>query len=92
MVMPSLIAIVRRLATHGRIDVPERGHMLKGKFKDIMELKPGKHRVFGFRDGNNFYLTNGAMKKKAKDQKADYGLALQMRADFLARASKKGQR
>ena len=82
---PSLIAIVRRLTTHGTIEVSERGHMLKGKYKDIMELKPGKHRVFGFRHNNNFYLTNGAPKKKAKEQAADYKLALAMREDFYAK-------
>jgi hypothetical protein len=84
-VKPSLLAIVRRLSTHGTIEVSERGHMLKGKYKDIMELKPGKHRVYGFRHNNNFYLTNGAPKKKAKEQEADFKLALAMRTDFYAK-------
>src|SRR4029077_20525284 len=84
-VRPTFLAIAKQLADHGRIDVPERGHWLKGRFREILELKPWKHRLCGFRHKNTIYLTNGAPKKGKKEQEADYELALLMRADFFAK-------
>lgn len=78
-----LLAIARQLAETGRIRLNSRGHLLKGKHKKIMELKPGASRVMGFRHGSDFYLTNGAPKKKRKEQEKDYDRALTMRTWFL---------
>ncbi len=73
------LAIARQLAEHGAILVPSRGHWLKGKYRTILELKPGRGRVFGFMDEAILYLTNGAPKKNKKEQEEDYKRALRVR-------------
>lgn len=78
-----LLAIVRHLSEHGRITVSSRGHRLSGRYRDIMELKPGSGRVFGFQDEGHFFLTNGAPKRRRREQEADYRRALDMREAHL---------
>lgn len=80
----SFLAIAQHLATHGKVEVSERAHMLKGKYRDIWEAKPRGHRILGFRHDSIMYLTNGAPKGNKRSQEADYKIALKMRDDFYA--------
>lgn len=79
---PSLLSLVQQLVANGRVSItPERGHPLKGeKYKGLHVLKPGGYRYFYFREGNTFYLTNGA--KKQGRQEPDYKRAKRLRDDF----------
>lgn len=81
-------ALARYLAEHGRLPDDSHGHFLKGRYSDVFELKPRGSRFFGFFYERNFYVTNGAPKKKKKEQEADYEIASTMRRDFLARISR----
>src|SRR5687767_4121381 len=66
------IAYAARLAEVGRLPDETYGHFLKGKFSKIYEVKPGRGRVFGFFHERTLYITNGADKKKPKEQERDY--------------------
>lgn len=82
---PALTARAAQLAETGRFGkVPQNGHPLKGKWRDLIELKPGDHRFMGFRHGDVFYITNGAP-KDAKKQQRDWDFALKIREAFLKR-------
>jgi hypothetical protein len=78
-------ALARMLAEFGRLPDGTQGHFLKPPFADIYEMKPGSGRVFGFFHERTIYLTNGADKKKPKQQKSDYEEASRLRDDFYAR-------
>jgi hypothetical protein len=80
---PILLAIAGQLAEVGRIVARERGHRLENEYSALIELKPGDHRVIGFRDGGDFYLTNAGPKAKPKVQERDYDLGLRLRALYF---------
>jgi hypothetical protein len=81
----ALVAQAKQVALLGRVGkIPENGHQLKGKYADITELKPGDFRFFGFRDGDTFFITNGA-RKDPKRQKRDYDFAVEIRAKYFER-------
>ena len=81
----ALVAQSKQIAISGRVGkMPENGHQLKGKYADITELKPGDFRFFGFRDGDTFFITNGA-RKDPKRQDRDYDFALEIRAKYFER-------
>lgn len=82
----AFLARVKQLADHGRIHLQVHGHMLRGRFRDILELKFGKSRAWGFRRGPRFYVTNAGPKEKRNEQEADFELALKIRHDFTARS------
>ena len=75
----SLLALARQISIKGVVGKqPENGHRLQGDFNDLYELKPGDWRFMGFRQGVDFYLTNGAAKKR--NQEPDYRFAMNVRA------------
>ena len=81
----ALVAQAKQIALRGRVSkVPENGRQLKGKYADITELKPGNFRFFGFRDGDTFFITNGA-RKDPKRQDRDYDFAVEIRAKYFER-------
>jgi hypothetical protein len=84
-----LAALAKQVAVKGIVGrVPENGHWLKGKYHDIMELKPSGHRFFGFRDGRVFYLASGVKKDpRGRVQKRDYEFALGLRIAYFERKS-----
>lgn len=78
-----LVAQAKQIALNGRVGrIPQNGRQLKGEFRDLTELKPGDFRFLGFRDGDVFYITNGA-RKDPKNQRRDYQRALGIRAGFF---------
>ena len=81
----ALVAQATQIAISGRVGkIPENGRQLKGKYADITELKPGDFRFFGFRDGDTFFITNGA-RKDPKRQDRDYDFAVEIRARYFER-------
>jgi len=81
----ALVAQATQIAILGRVGkIPENGRQLKGKYADITELKPGNFRFFGFRDGDIFFITNGA-RKDPKRQDRDYDFAVEIRAKYFER-------
>jgi hypothetical protein len=81
----ALMAQAKQVALLGRVGkVPENGRQLKGKYADITELKPSNFRFFGFRDGDTFFITNGA-RKDPKRQDRDYDFAVEIRAKYFER-------
>lgn len=63
--------------------VPENGHKLHGDFEVLWVLKPGDHRILGFRHLDSFYLTNGAPKQpKHHQQEPDYREGMRLRSEF----------
>lgn len=67
----------------GPLPGESRGRWLKANYRDIYEFKPGAHRIFGFLHEHRLFLTNGAPKKNAKEQRNDYDVALAMRRNFF---------
>lgn len=81
---PAFMARAGQYAEQGVIRIRSHGHMLKGKYKDIMQFNFGKSRSWGFRHGGRFYVTNARCKEgKEKAQIPDYELALRIRTEFL---------
>lgn len=76
------LALAKNFAKEGFLP-DSHGKFLNGAYSKIYELKPGGHRIFGFLHEGNLYLTNGAPKKKKKEQESDYDRAQSMRSDFL---------
>lgn len=84
---PALLAQAGQIASKGHVGkVPENGHQLKGRYKDLYVLKPGGHRFLGFRFQSTFLLCSGC-RKDAKQQDRDYEFALELRTAFLKSAS-----
>ena len=83
----ALLAQARQMSVKGRVaKQPENGHPLKGKYRDLYEMKPGDFRFMVFRHGNDFYITNGAPKKERNKQVPDYEHAQRMKTPFMASA------
>jgi hypothetical protein len=83
------IAYATMLANFGRLPDGTYGHHLKGDFTKIYELKPGAGRVLGFFYERSIYITNGAPKRKAKEQQKDYEEASRLRDDFYNLVNRK---
>ncbi len=84
-------AYATMLANFGRLPDGTNGHFLSGRYSKIYELKPGKSRIFGFIYERNIYITNGAPKRKAKEQEKDYEEASRLRDDFFNLVNGKGK-
>jgi hypothetical protein len=85
-----LLALSRQISVKGVVGKqPENGHRLYAPYDDLYELKPGDFRFMGFRSGRDFYLTNGALKAKRKEQERDYKFGLEVRAVVLQSLSVK---
>lgn len=83
------MAFATALANAGRLPDGTHGHFLQGAYSKIYELKPGKSRVLGFFHERNIYITNGAPKKKRKEQEKDYEEAGRLRDDFYYLVNRK---
>jgi hypothetical protein len=83
-VQARFLALAHRLGDHGEFKSTEHGHWLAAPFESIYELKPSGARFMGFFHEHNFYVTNGAPKRKGKAQNSDYAIAEKMRTDFYS--------
>lgn len=85
-----LAYLFKRMATQGSITNNQHFKKLEGR-KEVHEFKAHQARVFAFRDGNCWFLTNGTVKKKDKHQRADIDRAERIWEEHGSRRQKKGK-
>lgn len=84
--------LFQRICQDGRISNKEHFRHEEG---DIWSFKRHQHRLPCFRDGNDFVLTHGLVKKSNKWRKSDLQVAVAVMADDRKRVNKlrsKGQK
>ena len=86
----ALASLFRRMADHGSFRNQERFKFIRGK---IFEIKRHQLRVFCFRRGNRWFLTNGYKKKRSRLDPNEIARAKRVMAEHLERkAEKEGRR
>jgi hypothetical protein len=86
---PKFIAIFRQYADSGMIRNEKHGHMLRGAYSKLLEFTNRSGRVMAFRRGATCYLTNGATKKKPREQNLDYDRAMEIMTGVLTRPNQR---
>jgi hypothetical protein len=76
---------VREMADTGTILLPTLGHQLKGKYRELHQFKMSLTRSWGVRDSGVYVVLHAGLKKKAKEQVADYERALMLRDNYFNR-------
>jgi hypothetical protein len=79
----TFFAYASHFADFGPLPGESRGRWLRANYKGIYEFKPQQHRLFAFLHEYRLFLTNGAPKRSAKEQRNDYDVATTMRANFF---------
>lgn len=83
--MARLVALFRRVAEHGDAPNPEQFKHVQGK---LFEFKKHQIRVFCFRHGDSWILTNGYKKKEDRLRPAKIRQAERIMGEHLARAQR----
>ena len=85
-----LAYLFKKMASQGVLKNIEHFRKLEGR-KEVHEFKANQARVFAFRDGNCWYLTNGVVKKKDKHQPADIDRAERIWNEHRLRKQQRGK-
>jgi len=80
-----LVALLGRMAEHGNVPNKEQFKHVDGK---LFEFKKHQIRVFCFRDGDSWILTNGYKKKEDKLRPAKIGQAKRIMEEHLTRTQR----
>lgn len=82
-------ALLQRTADHGQIKNKQKSEYIE---EGIWEFKASFVRIFYFRDGDDFILTHGVIKKtrRLKDLNTEVDKALRLRAQYLE-AKRRGE-
>lgn len=81
-----MAALFDRMAQHGTVPNPKQFKFVRGK---IFEFKKHRIRVFCFRKGDRWLLTNGYPKKKDKLDQGEIDKAERIMREHLEREAKK---
>jgi hypothetical protein len=80
-----LVVLLRRMAEHGNVPNEQQFKHVKGK---LFEFKKHQIRVFCFRDGDSWILTNGYKKKEDRLRRAKIRQAERIMAEHLMRGQR----
>jgi hypothetical protein len=85
-----LAYLFQKMAGQGCIRNTEHFKKLEGR-KEVHEFKAHQARVFAFRDGNCWFLTNGVVKQQDKHRRADIDRAERIWEEHRSRKQKKSK-